>query len=196
MMASGYKTKALRYLGGISGEGVITQNGKRLAQASFDLDGYFRAPLGVTGSGQIQAPAAVLKGLFGLPDLQLLTDGGLLLDLIFSGDDAGAGQRRRSCRRDRTIALALRLAPLTRRTAAKRKDGSEIATSLPTAWLGIRAIPLCRRVRRGQRSAADHGVGHRALGRRSLAGSGPHREITEIPRIRGSGQPDPGWQRG
>lgn len=84
MMASGYKTKALRYLGGISGEGVVTQNGKRLAQASFDLDGYFRAPLGVTGSGQIQAPAAVLKGLFGLPDLQLLTDGGLLLNLSFS----------------------------------------------------------------------------------------------------------------
>lgn len=84
MMGRSNKTKALRYLGGISGQGVVTQNGKWLARANFDLDGYFRGAVGVTGCGEIQAPAEVLKGLFGRTDLQLLTDRGLLLDLSFS----------------------------------------------------------------------------------------------------------------
>jgi hypothetical protein len=84
MMAGGYKTKALRYLGGISGPGVVKQNARVLAQVSFDLDGYFRPVVGVTGSGQLQAPAAVLRQLFGVPNLQLLTDRGLLLNLSFS----------------------------------------------------------------------------------------------------------------
>jgi hypothetical protein len=84
MKAMNYKTKALRYLGGISGQGFVTQNGKKLAQAGFDLDGYFRAAVGVTGSGEIQAPAEVLLALFGRTDLQLLTDRGLVLDLSFS----------------------------------------------------------------------------------------------------------------
>ncbi len=79
-----FKTKALRYLGGISGHGVVTQNGKEIAQAEFDLDGYFRSPVGVTGSGEILLPAGVLKSLFGRTDLQLLTDHGLLLALRFS----------------------------------------------------------------------------------------------------------------
>lgn len=79
-----FKTKALRYLGGISGRGVIKQNGKTIAAANFDFDGYFRPAAGVTGSGEIQLPGRVLKDLFGRTDLQLLTDRGLLLDLRFS----------------------------------------------------------------------------------------------------------------
>lgn len=77
------KTKALRYLGGISGHGVVTRKGKTLAQADFDFDGYFNAGAGVTVCGEIQAPPKVLKRLFGRSDLQLLTDRGLLLDLSF-----------------------------------------------------------------------------------------------------------------
>lgn len=84
MKAMTSKTKALRYLGGISGHGVVTQNGKTLAQADFDFDGYFHAGVGVTVCGEIQAPPEVLKGLFGRTDLQLLTDRGLILDLSFS----------------------------------------------------------------------------------------------------------------
>jgi hypothetical protein len=84
MRALNNKTKALRYLGGISGQGVVTQNGKAVAQAHFDIDGYFRTAVGVTGCGEIQAPAEVLEGLFGRTDLQLLTDRGFLLDLSFS----------------------------------------------------------------------------------------------------------------
>ncbi len=79
-----FKTQALRYLGGISGNGVVTQNGKEIAPAKFDLDGYFRPAVGVTGSGEIQLSSDVLKSLFGRTDLQLLTDQGLLLALRFS----------------------------------------------------------------------------------------------------------------
>jgi hypothetical protein len=79
-----FKTTALRYLGGISGHGVVTHNGKEIAQATYDFDGYFRAAAGVTGCGEIRMPAEVLKSLFGRSDLQLLTDQGLLLDLRFS----------------------------------------------------------------------------------------------------------------
>jgi hypothetical protein len=78
------KTTPLRYLGSLSGHGVVTQNGAEVAQATFDLDGYFRAPAGVTGCGEIKLPAGVLQSLFGGGDLQLLTDQGRLLDLRFS----------------------------------------------------------------------------------------------------------------
>jgi hypothetical protein len=74
----------LRYLGGISGTGIVTQNGKRIEQATFDFDGYFQPPVGVTVCGQIQLPAEVLKSLFGCTDLKLLTDQDRLLNLSFS----------------------------------------------------------------------------------------------------------------
>ncbi len=79
-----FKTNALRYLGGFSGHGIVTQNGVKIASAEFDFDGYFRPPVGVTGCGEIQLPAEVLKRLFGRPDLQLLTEQGRVLDLRFS----------------------------------------------------------------------------------------------------------------
>lgn len=78
------KTKALRYLGGLSGHGVITRHGKTLAHANFDFDGYFQKVGGVTGCGEIELAPDVLKGLFGRTDLQLLTDQGRVLNLSFS----------------------------------------------------------------------------------------------------------------
>jgi hypothetical protein len=79
-----FKTQPLRYLGGISGNGTVQHDGEDLAPAKFDLDGYFRPNLGVTGSGEIQLSGEALKSLFGRTDLQLLTDQGLLLALRFS----------------------------------------------------------------------------------------------------------------
>ncbi len=79
-----FKTKALLYLGAISGRGVVKQNGGTIAPAKFDLEGYYRASVGVTGRGEIQLPREALKRLFGRADLQLLTDQGLLLALRFS----------------------------------------------------------------------------------------------------------------
>ncbi len=79
-----FKTRPLTYLGAISGQGVVKQNGKTVATAKFELDGYYRTPSGVTGSGEIRLPGEVLKRLFGRADLQLLTDHGLLLAFRFS----------------------------------------------------------------------------------------------------------------
>jgi hypothetical protein len=75
----------MRYLGGISGRGVLQCNGEPIARASYDFDGFFREPVGVTCCGEIQLSAAALKDVFGRRDVQLLTDEGRLLDLAFSG---------------------------------------------------------------------------------------------------------------
>ena len=79
-----FKTKSLRYLGGISGQGVVKRNGAIVARVRFDLDGYFQPVVDVTGSGEISLPQGELESLFGRSDLQLLTDHGLLLTLRFS----------------------------------------------------------------------------------------------------------------
>jgi hypothetical protein len=74
----------MRYLGAISGEGVIRCNGQEIARASYDFEGYFRKTVGVTSSGEIQLSAVALKTVFGCSGVQLLTDDGRLLDLRFS----------------------------------------------------------------------------------------------------------------
>jgi hypothetical protein len=75
----------MHYLGRISGYGVLQCNGEHIARASYDFDGFFKKPVGVTCCGEIQLPAAILKDVFGRRDIQLLTDEGRLLDLTFSG---------------------------------------------------------------------------------------------------------------
>ncbi|MBB4198043.1 hypothetical protein CCR94_04910 [Rhodoblastus sphagnicola] len=79
-----FKTKALRYLGGLSGRGDIVQNGKKLAPTTFDLDGYYRAAAGVSGCGEIRLASEMLRSLFGRSDLQLLTEQGQVFDIKFS----------------------------------------------------------------------------------------------------------------
>jgi hypothetical protein len=79
-----FKTRALRYLGGLSGRGDIIQNGEKIAPASFDLDGYYREAAGVSGCGEIRLRAEVLKSVFGRRDLQLLTEQGQVFDISFS----------------------------------------------------------------------------------------------------------------
>lgn len=79
-----HKSRTLHYLGGISGYGVVMQNGLTVAQATFDFDGFFGADAGVTAGGELQMPAEVLKRLFGCTDLQLLTEQGRRLDIHFS----------------------------------------------------------------------------------------------------------------
>jgi hypothetical protein len=79
-----FKTTALRHLGGLTGRGDIVQNGKKIAPATFDLDGYYRAAAGVSGCGEIRLRAEVLRSLFGRRDLQLLTEKGQVFDIRFS----------------------------------------------------------------------------------------------------------------
>jgi hypothetical protein len=75
----------MRYLGRISGHGVLQCNGEHIARASYDFDGFVKKPIGVTCCGEIQLSAAILKDVFGRRDIHLLTDDGRLLDLTFSG---------------------------------------------------------------------------------------------------------------
>ena len=75
----------MRYLGRISGHGVLQCNGEHIARAVYDFEGFFKDPVGVTCCGEIQLAAAILKDVFGRRDIQLLTDDDRLLNLTFSG---------------------------------------------------------------------------------------------------------------
>ena len=80
----GSKGSIMHYIGGISGHGVLMCNGEHIARTSYDFDGFFTEPVGVTCCGEIQLSAAALKDVFGRSGVQLLTDEGNLLDLTFS----------------------------------------------------------------------------------------------------------------
>jgi hypothetical protein len=83
----------MHYLGGISGNGVLMCDGKEVARASYDFDGYLRPPTGVVSSGEIRLSASALKDVFGRGGVQIRTDDGRLLDLRFSEKkfDSAAG---------------------------------------------------------------------------------------------------------
>jgi hypothetical protein len=74
----------VRYLGRISGSGMLKCDGEDLARTTYDFDGYFRKPMGVMSSGEVRLAAAVLKDVFWRNGVQLLTDDGHLLDLRFT----------------------------------------------------------------------------------------------------------------
>jgi hypothetical protein len=74
----------MRYLGRVSGQGIVMCDGKSVARASFDFDGYLQPQQKVTSCGEIRLAASVLKDVFGRLDVQLRTDDGRLLDLRFS----------------------------------------------------------------------------------------------------------------
>jgi hypothetical protein len=75
----------MNYLGGMTGYGVMRCAGIDVARASFDLEGYLRPRVGVTGCGEIAAPTLALLAIVGRTDVQLLTDEGLVLDIQLSG---------------------------------------------------------------------------------------------------------------
>jgi hypothetical protein len=74
----------MRYLGGISGSGLLKCDGEEIARATYDFDGFFHKAAGVTGSGEIRLPAPALRSVFGRQRVQLFTDDGRLLNLRFS----------------------------------------------------------------------------------------------------------------
>jgi hypothetical protein len=74
----------MRYLGRIAGSGLLTRDGKTVARASYDFDGFTRPRGGVISSGEIRLSPSDLKTVFGRFGVQLLTDDGRLLDLRFS----------------------------------------------------------------------------------------------------------------
>jgi len=74
----------MHYLGGISGNGVVMCDGKEVARAAYDFDGYLRPPNGIISCGEIRLAASALKDLFGRDGVQIRTEDGRLLDLKFS----------------------------------------------------------------------------------------------------------------
>jgi len=74
----------MRYLGGISGTGVLKCDGEEIARVSYELDGFYMESTGVTRSGELRVSADALKGVFGRNDVQLLTDDGRVFHLRFS----------------------------------------------------------------------------------------------------------------
>ncbi len=72
----------MRYLGGVSGDGMLKCKEETIARTSYDFD-FYAKPTGVQTCGEIRLAASVLERIFGRRDLQLLTDDGRLLDLTF-----------------------------------------------------------------------------------------------------------------
>jgi hypothetical protein len=81
----------MRYLGKLTGTGLVRRNGIEIGPASYDFDGYQQTSRGVTCSGEVRLSPAALEDIFGCRDVQLLTDEGRLLDLRFSGKKLPAG---------------------------------------------------------------------------------------------------------
>jgi hypothetical protein len=75
---------AMKYLGGLRGEGTLTLGDQALGAVDYELDGYAAPTMGVTASGEIRTTAAVLRKVFGRRDLKLVTESGRQLGLRFS----------------------------------------------------------------------------------------------------------------
>jgi hypothetical protein len=74
----------MRYLGSVSGNGVITCDGEELSRARYDFDGFYEKPAGITSNGEIRMPPEALNSAFAGKSVQLRTDDGQLLTLKFS----------------------------------------------------------------------------------------------------------------
>jgi hypothetical protein len=74
----------MRYLGRISGNGILKRSGENIARAAYDFEGFMDRPARLVSSGEIRLPAAALESVFGCKDIQLLTDDGRVLDLKFA----------------------------------------------------------------------------------------------------------------
>jgi len=81
----------MKYLGNISGRGVLQHEGVEFADATYELEGYVQRAGSVTGSGEIGLAAAALQSVIDQPNLQLRTTNGHLLDIKFSDKKIRAG---------------------------------------------------------------------------------------------------------
>lgn len=87
----GRRKPVVRYLGGLSGQGTLRCGDGEVGRADFDFDGYDREPQGVSLCGEIRLDPAVLRAMFGRPDLELVTEDGQLFHLRFSEKSLPAG---------------------------------------------------------------------------------------------------------
>lgn len=74
----------MRYLGSLSGSGIVICDGKEVGRAAYDFDGFLQPKIGITSSGEIRVEAGILQSVFGRNDIQLRTDDGRVFALRFS----------------------------------------------------------------------------------------------------------------
>jgi hypothetical protein len=73
----------MHYLGGLTGSGTLTCEGKSIARVSYDFDGFRRPSSEVVGHGEITFAAGALNTVFGR-NVEVRTDDGRLFKLKFS----------------------------------------------------------------------------------------------------------------
>lgn len=81
----------MKYLGSISGRGVLQRDGVEIADTTYELEGYVQKVGSVTGSGEIGLVPTALQKVIDAPNLQLLTSNGHLLNIKFSDKKIRAG---------------------------------------------------------------------------------------------------------
>jgi hypothetical protein len=75
----------MRWLGKLTGSGILSCNGETIGRVAYDFDGYAQSgQMGISSSGEIRLPAAALRGVFGRRGVALQTDDGRVLGLRFS----------------------------------------------------------------------------------------------------------------
>jgi hypothetical protein len=83
----------MQYLGRIIGDGTLTANGETIDRADYEIDGFLKAKIGVSGSGEIRASADALRRVFGRRDVQIVTGDGRHIDVRFSDRKMTPGAR-------------------------------------------------------------------------------------------------------
>lgn len=81
----------MKYLGSISGRGVIQHDGVAIAEATYELEGYVQQVGGVTGSGEIGLNQVELQAVLEQSEVHLLTSENHLLKIRFSDKKIRAG---------------------------------------------------------------------------------------------------------
>ena len=79
----------MRYLGRISGDGMLLLGGEDVARVSLEFEGFARPRGEIACSGEIAGIRAVMETVFGTRGLQLRTDDHRLLDLRFTAKALG-----------------------------------------------------------------------------------------------------------
>lgn len=77
----------MRHRRSISGTGILMCEGEEIARVSYELEGVDTETTGVMRSGELRISADALKGVFGRPGVQLLTDDGRTFDLWLSNEE-------------------------------------------------------------------------------------------------------------
>lgn len=80
----------MRWLGKLTGNGILSCGGATVGRVAYEFDGYAQGPRGISSSGEIRLPPAALRSVFGCRGVELRTDDGRVLGLRFSDKELRA----------------------------------------------------------------------------------------------------------